>query len=78
MDRRVGVVEVPVAKVVEEPHLSEPRRSSPGGVFAAAAGDENDGCDPGHDQAGHSLILPNGGGLASLKPRWKTSITGCE
>jgi hypothetical protein len=41
MERR-GAVEVPVAEVVEEAHLSEPRRSSPWVVFAAAAGDEND------------------------------------
>jgi len=52
MERRVGAVEVPVAEVVEEAHLSEPRREFARVVFAAAAGDENDDCGRGHRPGG--------------------------
>jgi hypothetical protein len=75
MERRVDAVEVPVVELVEESHLSTPRRSVPRIVFAAAAGDENEGCDRSQKQAKHRLIFPDAADFASLKPRRKTSIT---
>jgi hypothetical protein len=75
MERRVRGVEAAVVEVVEEAHLSSSGRSAPGIVFATAAGDENDGCDRGHEQAMHRLIFLDAADFASLKPRWKTSIT---
>jgi polar amino acid transport system ATP-binding protein len=67
MKRRVGAVQVPVVEGVEEAHLSETSRSAPRIDVTTASGDENEGRDCGHDQAGHDLIFPQWSGLRLIE-----------